>query len=512
MNKKQKKGRRVARFVSMALAAALLANQTAALAAPAKGHFTDVPESHWGYSYVEKAYEDGAVGGAGGNAADGTGVFSPDQTLAYAEFAAILTRAFYAESIPAAQAGEPWYEPYLKAGIAKKLLTVDTLDQAMTQARQPISRYDMAEILIKILIDKKVPLPSLEQLSDVNARIADWDEVIKDPNRAYYVSCAYAMDLLKGMDDKGSFLGDETVSRAAAAAVYCRAAEAVRPSASPIQNVEDLKKLPGIDRRCNADGLFQLKDNWYYSTASGEKDEYIEGIFSSLYPQYVAIFGQEAMSYKPVVLYNQPEAPNPVTLSYEGYTIIKLSLNKTSLWSQMIFQLSHEMTHYAFYSLTPNATIEKGDWDDLFSEWNEEIICEGMSLYMLGFLSENWAACPLAKINQGYGASIEKYWKDIYDHSKDRSLLNGSRSVSGSEFKALSDAADENRSQHGAERNYCCDLFVKYGNNVIGEVLDMYRYYNPRFSDIDFEAWAKNARNADFIQELSRIQPEVTAK
>lgn len=510
MNKKP--GKHLLQFVSIFLMITLLTSQTAVMAASAKGHFTDVPESHWGYSYIEKAYADGAVNGVSGNAAAGTGVFAPDQTLTYAEFVTILTRAFYLDDIPAAQPGEPWYAPYLKAGIANKLLTVDTVDKAMARAQKTINRYDMSEILVKILLDKKVPLPSLEQLSASNARIADWDEVLKHREQGYYVSCAYAMDLISGVDAKGTFMGDASVSRTVAAVVYCRAEKMIRSSAASdvkIKNEDDLKKVPGIGQRCNADAIFRLNDNWYYSTDSGEKDKYIEGIFSTLYPQYSAIFGEAAMSYKPVIIYASSAASNPKTSPYDGYTMITLSLKDTGLWSKMIFQLSHEMTHYAFYSLTPNATVEKGDWDDMFSQWNEEIICEAMSLYMLDHMSKNWAECPLSTHNRTYGSSVGKYLEDAYNEHKGNALLSGSSPLSGKDFKALSDAANKDRARHGAETNYCYNLYMKYGNKVIGEVLTMYRYYDPKYDTIDFESWEKETQYTDFVKELSRIQPEI---
>ena len=116
-------GKHISRLVSIFLVTALLAGQTVVLAAPSRGHFTDVPEGSWAYEYVEKAYADGAVSGVSGDAASGTGVFNKSKFLTYAEFVTIMTKAFYAESIPAAQSGEPWYAPYLKTGISKKILT-----------------------------------------------------------------------------------------------------------------------------------------------------------------------------------------------------------------------------------------------------------------------------------------------------------------------------------------------------------------------------------------------------
>ena len=513
MNKKIR--RHISRLVSIFLVTALMAGQTVVLAAPAKGHFTDVPKGNWAYEYIEKAYADGAVSGVSGDAASGTGVFDMRKWLTYGEFVTIMTKAFYEDSIPAAQSGEPWYAPYLKAGVSNKILTVDTVDKALAIAQKNINRYDMAEIMVKILIDQKVTLPSLEQLSAVNARIPDWDEISKRQSQAYYVSCAYAMGLLSGADPKGTFMGDAIVSRVTAAIVYCAMAEAVGQgagststgSSATIKNAEDLKKVPGIEKHCNADAIFQLNDNWYYSTDSGQKDEYIEGIFSTLYPQYAAIFGEEAMSYRPVIIYNSPDAPNPNTSAYEEYTIIKLSLDKTGYWSQMIFQLSHEMTHFAFGSSKPDSTIEK---KRMFSQWNEEIICEAMSLYMLDYMSENWAQCPLSKINRTYGASIGEYLEDAYNEYKGNALLSSDNaSLSGKDFKALSDAANKDRDRHGAEANYCYDLYVKYGNQVIGEVLNMYRYYNSEFSCINFTAWANQTKHVNFVKELSRVQPEI---
>ena len=37
----------------------------------------------------------------------------------------------------------------------------------------------------------------------------------------------------------------------------------------------------------------------------------------------------------------------------------------------------------------------------------------------------------------------------------------------------------------------------------------MYRYYNPKYDDIDFGAWAEETQYTDFVKELSRIQPEI---
>lgn len=272
------------------------------------------------------------------------------------------------------------------------------------------------------------------------------------------------------------------------------------------------KGIPGLDEFCNPYAIFCLRDNWYYSTISGKRDENIEGLFTALYPQYADIFGEVAMSYKPVIIYDSPNEPNPKTSPHDEYTVITLSADRTTLWSKLIFQLSHEMTHYAFLSLKPDAAMERHNWGINFSRWNEEIICEAMSLYMLNYMAENWDVCSLSEENPGYRTAISEYLQDEYNEGKNLPLKHDTVMYTRDEFKDLSDVSDEKeeRYNHGAERNYCYKLFQRYGNDVIGGILRMYRYY---FADdvIDFKAWASAiSQYASFVKELSLIQPEIT--
>ena len=50
--------------------------------------FPDVPESHWAYSYVERAAENGWVNGTG------NGQFAPGGTLTFAEFYTMIVPVF----------------------------------------------------------------------------------------------------------------------------------------------------------------------------------------------------------------------------------------------------------------------------------------------------------------------------------------------------------------------------------------------------------------------------------
>lgn len=47
--------------------------------------FLDVPSSHWAYSYIQQAYDDGVMKGTYYNMATGIREFSPDSNLTLAE-------------------------------------------------------------------------------------------------------------------------------------------------------------------------------------------------------------------------------------------------------------------------------------------------------------------------------------------------------------------------------------------------------------------------------------------
>ena len=55
--------------------------------------------------------------------------------------------------------------------------------------------------------------------------------------------------------------------------------------------------------------------------------------------------------------------------------------------SQIIYQLSHEMCHYAMRH-------DKTDKNYVL-KWFEETICEAFSLYSLNYFSEHWTECRL---------------------------------------------------------------------------------------------------------------------
>lgn len=105
-------------------------------------HFDDVPSSYWAYDAIMEAAEAGIVFGFG----DGT--FQPNSPVTYAQFSALLGRAFYPSELDFSDY-DSWYEPYtivLSEHNVLLNLESDKLDNSL-------SIFDMAQLLYNVLVD-----------------------------------------------------------------------------------------------------------------------------------------------------------------------------------------------------------------------------------------------------------------------------------------------------------------------------------------------------------------------
>lgn len=206
---------------ALLLALVLLAGLCPAVAAG--DAFADVPASHWAYEDIQQAAQKGILQGTGTDQA-GNRLFEPQSPLTAAQFITILVRGYYAGQAESAGDG-PWYAPYdqvaqshgLYEGIQKVDLTAS------------IPRYQMAVILVNILEDLGIPLPSAEEQESAAAMIGDWADIPAEYREA--VPVVYAAGIIGGMDEKGTFDGESPVNRAQAAAIYARLESYVEPYA-----------------------------------------------------------------------------------------------------------------------------------------------------------------------------------------------------------------------------------------------------------------------------------------
>ena len=226
-----------ARFLSMVLAALVLLGGTPAFAhgEADSAHFQDVPDGHWAFAYVERAYQDGAMVGIGGDPAAGTGLFAPDEYMTCGQLLTMLVNAFYPDELARTSKDGPWYAPAVRVAVDRGIVT-ESLDQLMRDAGKPIDRYTAAKVLVRLMDDKCVVLPDDGEREKAAASIGDWADVeAQEDNwgnkiQAYYVPSIYAMGVMSGVDEAGTFAGSGQVTRASAAVLYAKAAEKLKTS------------------------------------------------------------------------------------------------------------------------------------------------------------------------------------------------------------------------------------------------------------------------------------------
>ena len=182
------------------------------------GQFTDVRDGDWFAPAVISAYEYGLLDGRGG------GFFAPGGSVTIAELLTIAARlhAIYMtgsdDLIPAAADGESWYQPYVDYLKGEKLLGESFEGFYLL----PASRAQMAGIFAFALPSDWYEEPNADLVTTAYAS-GDYiaDVTLKTPYRSE-ILLMYRRGLLSGMDEKGSFCPERSVSRAEIAALLTR--------------------------------------------------------------------------------------------------------------------------------------------------------------------------------------------------------------------------------------------------------------------------------------------------
>lgn len=126
--------------------------------------FTDVPKSHWAYTFVEKAVENKWVSGMG----DGT--FAPNANVTYSQFCVMLVRAFYNDDYESYNGPkDSWYAPFTTIASQKGLLDGTNVVGHETDedyVGQFMNRYEMALMAANTLKKINAKLPSASEQAD----------------------------------------------------------------------------------------------------------------------------------------------------------------------------------------------------------------------------------------------------------------------------------------------------------------------------------------------------------
>lgn len=194
--------------------------------------FKDVPKSHWASGYIAMAVSKSLVQG------DGKGSFNPAQSVTSAQWATMISNLMYRDYASGTASDEAnqvaagyWWSAEVTACYDNGALNGTSLgdaiaaasssgDTAMIEAAagKPISRYDMAMVMYNVASAENWGAPRAP--GAVSDSIADWQGIPARYQAA--VAYCYGNSLLNGTDDSGTFAGETTMTRAAAATVLCR--------------------------------------------------------------------------------------------------------------------------------------------------------------------------------------------------------------------------------------------------------------------------------------------------
>ncbi|MBQ9428978.1 MAG: family 43 glycosylhydrolase [Clostridia bacterium] len=171
--------------------------------------FTDVPATHWSYSYVANAYSIQLANGTSKT------TFSPDSSFTVAQAltaAANVHTAYYNKTVPAAQNGEAWYVPYVNYCIENGIITAGQF----ADYNANIKRGDMAVVFANILPESEYAAKNDKTAPDVSSDMA----------------CAAAVQkllragIVGGDAGTGNYRPNDSIKRSEACVIFTRIAMA----------------------------------------------------------------------------------------------------------------------------------------------------------------------------------------------------------------------------------------------------------------------------------------------
>lgn len=237
-----------------------------------------------------------------------------------------------------------------------------------------------------------------------------------------------------------------------------------------------------------------MNGNWMVQIAEHCEDAC--SILRFLLEEFERLFGYDVMFNEDCVVYNDPHSKCPMLVANSLPIRIRLSQERLSYWSQTIFQLSHEMCHYAIKQRTNNYACRLS--------WFEEIVCEAVSLYALDYASRNWSRCNLSQSSPAFFQAHKAY----LENELGKVATNGLKRCDTVE-KLMSyenqRLAETCRETYAAERVFVYRAISMHPSEV-KNVLDYTKYISSNGVVIDFDRWIQD-KPCLLLFNIKSIQP-----
>ena len=182
--------------------------------------FADVAPDHWAVDAISEAYTDGVMTGTGVNES-GVPVFTPSGKLNMAQFYTVLTRAFYNEEVLNSTGDKSWPNP--NRDVAQKHNLFAGIVHWTNDME--VTRDVMAQMMYNVMVDKGTVLPNNTEIQSTLNKIPD-AFYVEDSYRTGVATCYY-LELLSGINERGTFAPKGAVNRAQTAVIYVRLKKAI---------------------------------------------------------------------------------------------------------------------------------------------------------------------------------------------------------------------------------------------------------------------------------------------
>lgn len=193
--------------------------------------YSDITKAYWAYEYIMTMTREGAISGVT-EPVNGVGVFDGMASVSLGQFLTIATRLVAADKIISDNSSH-WAVPYYNAAVASGLISASEFSCTPQLLDAPISREDMAYILVNVANANGEELSANTELIKY---IPDYHRV--SDKRKNDVLKAYTNELLVG-DNYGRFMPAKDLNRGEAAAVFCRVMNFTeRPEGVPLDSYQ----------------------------------------------------------------------------------------------------------------------------------------------------------------------------------------------------------------------------------------------------------------------------------
>lgn len=238
-------------------------------------------------------------------------------------------------------------------------------------------------------------------------------------------------------------------------------------------------------------------DKWTVAPFDGNNS--VKLILYFLLPEYSRIFDPKIMNAEKCIVFNDRTSECPMLITNTNPVMIRLAQSSTSYWAQTVYQLSHEMCHYAIRQGKANK--------DYTLSWLEETICEAMSLYALEYSARNWYRCPLSQNSPTFSTAFLNYIESELKRPPQNDL---SSCETIEALRVCNQSAESRRDARIRERNTLYSCISRHPEDC-RFFCDMYRYLNEDMLTIDFDTWLAD-NLSETVKCLSEIQPKIIKK